>query len=223
MYYNFNIMNYEIRNSLILFLVLFFTFTLSRSEQHIDTDEVIRHVSTINVGALRMLGPEVMPILSDLYTISDVKQRRVIAGIFYQLGWESENAKTVLMQDVKTTNKDLRISVQYALGRVSADEDVVEVLLDNMQHDSNAYFRDKAACALAYDQIHLTDELKLELYDGLIGGLSSTNRQVRSIAIKALKIHTGQTKGFRANGTAYNQSESLRKWHEWLEEYKENL
>ena len=40
-------------------------------------------------------------------------------------------------------------------------------------NDSNALFRDKAACALAYDQIHLTDEQKVQLYEGLISGLSS--------------------------------------------------
>ncbi len=127
------------------------------------------------------------------------------------------------MQDVKTDNENLRISVQYALGRVSSNQEVVDALLDNMQHDNNAYFRDKAACALAYDQIHLTDLEKIRIYEGLIKGLSSSNGQVRSIAIKALKIHTGQTKGFFVNGTASNQSASLRKWHQWLDEYKSNL
>lgn len=191
--------------------------------EQIDSEEVIKYVSSYNIQALKELGPEVMPILSTIYSESDINQKRVIANIFYQLKLESEEAKNALMQDVKTNDENLRISVQYALGRVSSNEEVVDALLDNMQHDNNAYFRDKAACALAYDQIHLTDEEKFSLYEGLIKGLSNSNRQIRSIAIKALKIHTGQTKGFFVNGTASNQSASLRKWHQWLDEYKSNL
>ena len=204
-----------------LFIAINFS-KLSLGDQ-IDSEQVIKYVSSYNIAALKELGPDVMPILSNLYAVSDVKQKRVIANIFYQLKFESEEAKSALIQDVKTDDENLRISVQYALGRVSSDGDVVDALLYNMQNDRNAYFRDKAACALAYYQIHLTDEEKVNLYEGLINGLSSSNRQVRSIAIKALKIHTGQTKGFLVNGTASNQSESLRKWNQWLEEYKSNL
>ncbi|NIP30061.1 MAG: hypothetical protein GTN99_03180 [Candidatus Dadabacteria bacterium] len=209
--------------AILIGLLIIFTFINPSRGEQLDSELVIKYVSSYNIDALRELGPDVMPILSDLYKVSDVKQKRVIANIFYQLGIQSQDAKDALMQDVKTTNKQLRISVQYALGRVSSDTEVVDALLHNMHYDDNAYFRDKAACALAYDQIHLTDEQKVSLYEGLIQGLSSPNTQVRSIAIKALKIHTGQTKGFLVNGTSSNQSESLRKWHEWLEEYKSNL
>ena len=142
----------------------------------IDSEEVIKYVSSYNINAIKSLGPDVMPILSDLYLVSDIKQKRVIANIFYQLKLESEEAKNALIQDVKTNDENLRISVQYALGRVSSNQEVVDALLDNMQHDNNAYFRDKAACALAYDQIHLTDLEKIRMYEGLIKGLSSSNR-----------------------------------------------
>jgi hypothetical protein len=47
-----------------------------------------------------------------------------------------------------------RIDTQYALGRISDEDDVVKMLLGIMQHDDKPFFRDKAACALAYDQIH---------------------------------------------------------------------
>jgi len=213
------------KRSLIIIFLLFISVSFNKLSfgEQIDTEEVIKYVSSYNINAIKSLGPDVMPILSDLYLVSDIKQKKVIANIFYQLKFESEEAKNALIQDVKTNDENLRISVQYALGRVSSNQEVVDALLDNMQHDNNAYFRDKAACALAYDQIHLTDEEKIRMYEGLISGLSSSNRQVRSIAIKALKIHTGQTKGFFVNGTARNQSESLRKWHQWLDEYKSNL
>lgn len=214
-------MNRLLKILFLLFLSL--SFNTPGKGGQIDSDQVIKYVSSYNITALKKLGPGVMPILSDLYKVSDVKQKRVIANVFYQIGIESDEAKNALMQDVRTSNQQLRISVQYALGRVSSDGDVVDALLYNMQNDSNAYFRDKAACALAYDQIHLTDQEKVSLYEGLIDGLSSSNRQIRSIAIKALQIHTGQTKGFLVNGTSSNQSESLRKWQQWLEEYKSNL
>ncbi len=205
-------------------LILFFSVLCNISTAaRIDKEDVIKYVSGYNITAIKELGPDVMPVLSNLYKISDQKQKQVIANIFYQLGIESRDAKDGLMQDIRTDNQQLRISVQYALGRVSSDKDVVDALLYNMHNDNNAYFRDKAACALAYDQIHLTDREKVQLYEGLIKGLSSSNRQIRDIAIKALQIHTGQTKGYHANVTAIAQSESIRKWHEWLEEYKSNL
>jgi hypothetical protein len=208
---------------IILLLIFSVNFSKLSFSEPVDSGQVIKHVSSYNIAALKELGPEVMPILSNLYLVSDIKQKRVIANIFYQLRLESEDAKNALIQDIKTDNEQLRISVQYALGRVSSDEEVVDALLYNMHNDNNAYFRDKAACALAYDQIHLTDEEKVRMYEGLIRGLSSSNAQVRSIALKALHIHTGQTKGFMVNGSARNQSESLRKWHRWLDEYKSNL
>ena len=48
----------------------------------------------------------------------------------------------------------------------------MDVLLDNMRNDANPLFRDKAACALAYDQIHLTEKQKVRLYEGLINSLN---------------------------------------------------
>jgi len=143
--------------------------------------------------------------------------------MLYQLGWKSPEAKRLLMRDVKTPNESLRIHVQYALGRVSDDEDVVDALLDNMQHDGNALFRDKAACSLAYDQIHLTPRQKARLYEGLIGALSSPELQVRQIALQALEIQTGQRKGFDPSGPLGARSVSIEAWRKWVAEYRANL
>ena len=84
--------------------------------------------------------------------------------------------------------------MQWALGRVSSEDKVVDTLLGIMRNDHTELFRDKAACALAYDQIHLSDTQKVDLYAGLIGGLDDRKPQVRKISIQALKIHTGQTR-----------------------------
>ena len=140
--------------------------------------------------------------MAQLYQSAGESNRASIAAAFYGLGWKSPDAKRVLTPDVHIANQALRIQVQYALGRVSSDADVVDVLLDNMQNDANPLFRDKAACALAYDQIHLTEREKVRLYDGLIRALSDSKLDVRSIAALALSIQTGQTKGFDANADA---------------------
>ena len=156
----------------------------------------------------------------ELYRTASESDRANIASAFYGLGWKSPEAKRALTPDAHTTNQALRIQVQYALGRVSSDADVVDVLLDNMQNDANPLFRDKAACALAYDQIHLTEREKVRLYDGLIQALSDSKLDVRSIAALALSIQTGQTKGFNANGTPAQRDASLREWLKWLDEYR---
>jgi HEAT repeat protein len=177
-------------------------------------------ISQGNVTALRGLGTGVLPVMIQLYGAAGESERASIAAAFYGLGWKSPDAKRVLAQDVHTANQALRIQVQYALGRVSSDADVVDVLLDNMQNDANPLFRDKAACALAYDQIHLTEREKVRLYDGLIAALSDPKLDVRSIAALALSIQTGQTKSFDANGTFAQREASIREWRKWLNEYR---
>ena len=177
-------------------------------------------VSQKNIPALKGMGTGVLPALVQLYRTSDEAQRTNIAETLYQLGWKSPEAKKALMQDVHTQNQNLRLQVQWALGRVSGDLDVVEVLLDNMQNDANPLFRDKAACALAYDQIHLTERQKVRLYEGLINALSDPKIDVRSIAQLALSIQTGQTKGFDANGSPAQREAAIREWKKWLTEYR---
>ncbi len=162
-------------------------------------------------AAIRALGPPVMPRLVKLYLTAGTAERKArVAQTFYNLGWKSQAAKAALMQDARTANGDLRLQVQWALGRVSNDEDVVDVLLENMRDDANPLFRDKAACALAYDQIHLSERQKVRLFGGLIESLRDEKADVRRIAALALQIHTGQTKDYQA-------------WRVWLEQYKSGL
>jgi hypothetical protein len=112
---------------------------------------------------IEAMGPDVLPVLADMYEPASNEERVHIARTFYRLGWKSDAAKRVLMADVHTDHASLRLQVQWALGRVSRDDDIVATLLANMRHDSNPLFRDKAACALAYDQIHLDPEQKSRL------------------------------------------------------------
>jgi HEAT repeat protein len=176
-----------------------------------------------DVEAIRALGPDVLPTLARIYEGATEDERAVVAWVFYSLGWESPDAKRVLMRDVHTPHEKLRLQVQWALGRVAGDRDVVATLLENMRTDDNPLFRDKAACALAHDQIHLSEQQKVQLYQGLIEALGDPNAQVRGIAVKALEIHTGQTKGFRAGGPQEQRARSIEAWEAWLAEYRSNL
>ena len=178
---------------------------------------------TAKVEEVRALGPGVLPVLARVYERSDPQQRAVIAETFYALGWKSPDAKRVLMRDVHTQDAHLRLQVQWALGRVSDDPDVVDVLLANMQDDGNPLFRDKAACALANDQIHLSEAQKVRLYEGLIRALRDPKPQVRDIALKALQIQTGQTKGYNPNGSPDEREAAVQAWLRWLQEYRGSL
>jgi HEAT repeat protein len=180
-------------------------------------------VAADDLEAIKAMGPTVMPRLARLYGAGDEERRQRIATVFYRLGWKSEEAKDALMKDVHTPDQGLRMSVQYALGRVSSDVSVVDVLLDNMQNDAQLLFRDKAACALAYDQIHLTPAQKVHLIEGLIRALDDPKLDVRRIAVTVLQIQTGQDKGFRFAGPPEARARAVEAWRQWLAEYRSQL
>jgi HEAT repeat protein len=173
--------------------------------------------------ALAALGPAALPELVRLYSSGGDDQKIRIANLLYRLGRRSPEAEEALLRDVHSPNPDLRIAVQYALGRVSDDPKVIDTLLEIMRHDGNPVFRDKAACALSYDQIHLTEVQKVRVYEGLIGALADPKPQVQVIAIQALTILTGQDKGFRRNDPPDKKQQSIEAWKRWLAEYRSNL
>ena len=178
----------------------------------------------IDTQAVRKLGESVMPQLVDHYLqTDDLVARAKIARLFYELGWKSEAAKDAMLQDAHTQDRDLRLQVQWALGRVSSDERIVDVLLQTMQSDDNILFRDKAACALAYDQIYLTPQQRYKLLEGLVRALGDPKTDVRSIATLALRIQTGQTKGFNATAPESVRQAKIQEWQVWLAEYKSQL
>ncbi len=175
---------------------------------------------------LRALGPGIMPELAELYrSRDDPGERERVAGVFYYLGWLSEDAAAALLPDVEgeSVEPGLKITAQYALGRVSNDPIVVEVLLRNLRHSRGLRLRDKAACALAYDQIHLAPRQKALLFRGLISSLDDDKPDVRRIALKALEIHTGQRKGYDPSGPRESRLEAMGVWYRWLSEYESQL
>ncbi|HSP33958.1 MAG TPA: HEAT repeat domain-containing protein [Thermoanaerobaculia bacterium] len=180
-------------------------------------------VDNAGIQRLKALGPDVVPPLVAIYRDSNENDRAVVAWILYSLGFKSTEARAALLEDIHTKNEKLRLQVQWALGRVSDDTEVVDILYNIMRNDPNATFRDKAACALAYDQIHLTPKQKVLLYAKLIDALSDDKPQVRMIAITALRIHTGQTKGFEPGAPAEERTNAIGRWKAWLSEYQKNL
>jgi HEAT repeat protein len=180
-------------------------------------------VEANDLAKLREIGPEAIPALVFLYETGDDSLRLQIAQTFHELAWPSPEVERALMRDVGARSVELRLAVFYALGRVSSDPEVVETLLDTLQNDPNPLFRDKAACALAYDQIHLKEPQKVRLYEGLIRALSSTERQVQALAIQALSILTGETKGFHPAFPPERQQRSIEMWERWLTEVKAGL
>lgn len=180
-------------------------------------------VEANDLEGIRVMGPEAIPALVFHYETGDDPLRLRIAQLFHELAWQSPEVERALMNDIHVMNVDLRLAVFYALGRVSGDPEVVATLLDTLQNDPNPLFRDKAACALAYDQIHLKEPQKVQLYAGLIQALSSPERQVQALAIQALSILTGETKGFHPAFPPERQQRSIEMWERWLTEVKAGL
>lgn len=198
--------------------------TLGAAERPPATlDQIAELVQKQDVEAIRAQGPAVMPHLVALYRDGDEGWRTNLAWIFYRLGWRSEEAKEALLADVHTQNVNLRLQVQWALGRVSNDDVVVDVLLENLQKDPNPLFRDKAACGLASDQIHLTDVQKVRLYERVVGLLDAPKMETRWLAMRILETWTGQTKGFDPRASAEARKPMIARWQQWLDEYKSNL
>jgi HEAT repeats len=173
--------------------------------------------------AVAAAGPAALPELVRIYQGSAPAERATLAQVFYNLGWKSEDARRALMADVHTADAALRLQVQWALGRVSDDPAVVDALLENMRNDPVPLFRDKAACALAYDQVHLSAAQRLRLLEGLVGALEDSKLQVRQVALQALSILTRQTKGFVPQGPPASRAAAVAAWRQWLVEYRANL
>lgn len=182
-----------------------------------------RYVEARDAESIAAYGPEVMPLLLDLYRKADRDERILIANMLYRLGWRSEEAKELLMQDARSLDENLRIQAQYALGRVSDDPAIVDLLVENLQKGFNPLVRDKAACSLAYDQIHLDDHQKVRLFRKVIELLESPSAETRMLAIRVLHVHTGQTKGFVPALPESHRAVAVERWRRWIEEYEANL
>jgi hypothetical protein len=212
---------YRLRETLLVFLV---ALALAPPVVTPARAEVAELVASQNVEALRQLGPAVLPELLARYRTSDEAGRASLAWILYHLGWQSEEALALLLADIHTEHQGLRIWSQYALGRVSNSDAVVDALFENMKRgDARWLFRDKAACGLAYDQIHLTEPQKVRLFMRLIGELDDSDAGTRRLVIQILAVYTGQRKGYDPAASATERAASIERWWRWLAEYRAQL
>lgn len=208
--------------SLLLFVPLATAFAISARPD--DERRVAELLSPHpDIEALRALGPGALPALSDLYGRSDESRRMTIAWTLYTLGWKSEEATRALMRDARSSNARLRLQVQSALGRISNDPEVVDVLLENVRDDDVPMYRDKAAVTLASNQVHLTEDQRLRMYERLIAALADPSLQVRQSALRALQFQTGQTKNFDPAGSRAARESALGEWQRWLQAYRSNM
>jgi hypothetical protein len=187
------------------------------------SQQVTRLVEAGDDAGLRALGEDAATSMALLYELSEEPERIHIANLFYQMGLRSQVAERALLRDFESPNLELRLAVQYALGRVSDDPMVIETLLYTLENDRNPLIRDKAACALAYDQIHVDAKGKARIFEGLITALSNPKEQVRAVSIQALSILTGETKGFHPLYPEDRRERSIALWQHWLEEYRAKL
>lgn len=176
-----------------------------------------------NLEILRARGPAVLPHLVSLYRESGPHERAAVARAFYGLGWKSEEAKQVLLADLATQDVELRLQAQWALGRVSADPEVVDRLFANMERDPNLLFRDKSACALANDQIHLDPQARLAMMRRVVERLESSDPETRSLAVRILQAWTGQAKGFLPGAPPEHRAAAVARWRAWLVEYERSM
>jgi hypothetical protein len=176
-----------------------------------------------NLEILRARGPAVLPQLVSLYRESGPHERAAVARAFYGLGWKSEDAKQVLLGDLATQDVELRLQAQWALGRVSADPAVVDRLFANMENDPNLLFRDKSACALANDQIHLDPQARLAMMRRVVERLESSDIETRSLAVRILQAWTGQAKGFLPAAPPEHRAAAVARWRAWLVEYERSM
>lgn len=205
-----------------LLVVSAFLLSVPLSAEELS-QKVTRLVEAGDADGLRALGDEAVTSMVWLYELSEEAERIHIANLFSRMGVRSQVAERALVRDFESGNVELRLAVQRALGHVSDDPMVIETLLYTLENDRNPLVRDKAAAALAYDQIHLDERRKVRIYEGLIAALSNPKVQVRAVSIQALSILTGQTKGFHPLFPEDRRERSIAMWNQWLADYRAKL
>ncbi len=178
----------------------------------------------VPIEDIKGFGYGAIPILTELYLETDNNRKKSrIASVFWRLGWKSPEIEEALIADLDTDDPSLKIQVQWGIARSSQSDIVIDKLIHNLKNDSSALVRDKAACALASDFVHISPTQRVELLRGLVSGLSSDISQVRRSSIQALSIQTGQTKGFVPNASLEYRKQSIKVWVDWLNEYQQSL
>ena len=195
-----------------------------RRELNKDTVRDLMAIKDIPIEEIRSFGYGAIPILTELYEEADTNlEKSRIAWAFWKLGWKSPEIEEALIEDLDSSDANLKVWVQWGIAQSTVNDTVIRKVLYNLENDPSPFVRDKAACALASDFVHISESQRVLIYRGLIDGLSNDTQQIRASSIQALKVKTGQTKNYNAAGDAASREEAITAWNEWLEEYERNL
>lgn len=178
----------------------------------------------IPVHEIEHFGYGAIPILVELYSEAQTNlEKSRIAWVFWRLGWKSPEIEHAMAADLESDDANLKVWVQWGIAKSTQSSEVINKLVYNLENDPSPFVRDKAACALASDFIHISPSQRLIILKGLVAGLDNEILQVRKSSLQALQIQTGQSKGFVPNADEQARAESIAEWHKWLEEYEQSL
>jgi len=196
-------------------------------EVHATNKQTIKNIlaqRNTPLDDIQHFGYGAIAILTELYKESSSNSEKAkIASIFWRLGWKSQEIEETLMPDLDADDDYLKVQAQWGIAKSTVNSDVISKLLDNLENDPSPFVRDKAACALASDFIHISPAQKIQILRGLVEGLNSEITQVRASSILALKVRTGQTKGFVAGADIESRLQSIKTWGEWVDEYERSI
>lgn len=197
-----------------------------------------REWRTANKGAIKKLldqkdipleeietfGYDAIPFLTELYAEADNNlDKSRIAWVFWRLGWKSTEIEQALLPDLDTSDANFKVWVQWGIAKSTQSDEVINKLLFNLENDPSPFVRDKAACALASDFIHISPTQRITILRGLVDGLSNETQQIRGSSIQALLVQTGQTKNYVATADVSSRAQAIDVWEEWVDEYERNL
>jgi len=202
------------------------TSSLSPEIQNANKRAITQILAIKDIPAqdIEHFGYAAIPILTELYQEAETNlDKSRIAWVFWKLGWKSAEIEKALMSDLDSSDANLKVWVQWGIAKSSDNSEVIEKLLYNMERDTSSFVRDKAACALASDFVHISPSQRVTILRGLIKGLSNDTQQVRASSIQALKVQTGQTKNYVASADIGSRARAINEWSEWLNDYERNL
>lgn len=186
--------------------------------------EEILAIKNIPVDEIESFGYGAIPILTELYSEAESNSEKSrIAWVFWRLGWKSPEIEQAMAADLESNDANLKVWVQWGIAKSTQSSEVINKLVYNLENDPSPFVRDKAACALASDFIHISPSQRLIILKGLVAGLDNEILQVRKSSLQALQIQTGQSKGFVPTAEEAERAQSIAEWNQWLEEYEQSL
>lgn len=186
----------------------------------VDVESIVR---AHEWKALVEVGEAALPEVLRLYRSSDSGEKVQIAWMLARVGWKSEAARDVLLEDLASDDENLRYWVLWAQGELADSEEVVDLLVEWLGRGRNPLLWRRDQGVPGYGQLFFSEKQKLRLFTLLIERLGGLDEETRRTAARALEIHTGQLKGYDPAASAERRAAAIEVWERWLEEYRSQL